>query len=397
MKVDPFIEAEKPQVTASQRTCGLLEVSKSAYYQRRNGVPSARAVTDAELLEQITAIHAESKGTYGAPRIHKELLHRHVACWQAQGDQAHAPGRPRGPVQEALAHDHRRRSRRRGGPGPDPAPLRAVRGDGPALRRRHHLHLDLGGLGLPGHGHRPGQPPGRGLGPGRSHAHRAGRRRPHHGLRQPGTRARASSFIRTGAVNTRAGTSPSWPGPTASCSRSGARANAGTTPWPRSSSPPSSASSSTRVMADEGRTSTRCLRVHRGLVQHPPAALDARLPQPRSIRSCPPQRRASGGMINTSNLSVEPDQSQRPGGACWPAARRVHPGECRTAALRGRANWADPPASAWLGAPGGVPLTIDRRPGVMILLFNWPQRLLELALRTLTPAVVRFAQGPSSM
>ena len=60
--------------------CGLLEVSKSAYYQRRNGVPSQREVADAELLEQISAIHTESKGTYGAPRIHKELLHRHVAC-----------------------------------------------------------------------------------------------------------------------------------------------------------------------------------------------------------------------------------------------------------------------------------------------------------------------------
>ena len=55
-----------------------------------------------------------------------------------------------------------------------------------------------------------------------------------------------------------------------------------------------------------------CLRVHRGLVQHPPAALDARLPQPRSIRSCPPQRRPSGGIINTSNLSVEPDQAHIP-------------------------------------------------------------------------------------
>ncbi len=37
-------------------------------------------MTDAELLAKITVIHAESKGTYGAPRIHKELLHRHVAC-----------------------------------------------------------------------------------------------------------------------------------------------------------------------------------------------------------------------------------------------------------------------------------------------------------------------------
>jgi transposase InsO family protein len=80
MKLDPFIEAEKIAGHGVQRTCALFEVSKSAYYQRRNGAPSQREITDAELLEQISAIHTESKGTYGAPRIHKELLHRHVPC-----------------------------------------------------------------------------------------------------------------------------------------------------------------------------------------------------------------------------------------------------------------------------------------------------------------------------
>ena len=80
MKLDPFIEAEKTAGHSVQKTCALFEVSKSAYYQRRNGAPSAREVSDAELLEKIKAIHAESKGTYGAPRVHKELLHRHVAA-----------------------------------------------------------------------------------------------------------------------------------------------------------------------------------------------------------------------------------------------------------------------------------------------------------------------------
>ena len=61
------------------KACALFKVSKSAYYERRNGVPSRRDVTDAELLEQISAIHNESNGTYGSPRVHKELLHRHVA------------------------------------------------------------------------------------------------------------------------------------------------------------------------------------------------------------------------------------------------------------------------------------------------------------------------------
>jgi transposase InsO family protein len=78
--MDPFIEAEKAAGHNVDKACDLLKVSKSAYYQRRKGVPSARQLSDAALLEQIIAIHKESKGTYGAPRIHKELLHRHVAC-----------------------------------------------------------------------------------------------------------------------------------------------------------------------------------------------------------------------------------------------------------------------------------------------------------------------------
>ena len=80
MKVDPFIEAEKVAGRNVAKACHLLEVSKSAYYERRNGVPSQRERTDAELLEHITAIHKESKGTYGSPRVHKELGHRHVHC-----------------------------------------------------------------------------------------------------------------------------------------------------------------------------------------------------------------------------------------------------------------------------------------------------------------------------
>jgi transposase InsO family protein len=80
MKVYPFVEAEKAAGHAVVKACDLLEVSRSAYYQSRNGTPSERELTDAELTEQITAIHKESKGTYGSPRIHKELGHRQVEC-----------------------------------------------------------------------------------------------------------------------------------------------------------------------------------------------------------------------------------------------------------------------------------------------------------------------------
>jgi len=80
VKVDPFIEAEEVAGHSVKHCCDMFEVSKSAYYERKKDVPSAREVTDAELLDTIIAIHTESKGTYGAPRVHQELLHRHVAC-----------------------------------------------------------------------------------------------------------------------------------------------------------------------------------------------------------------------------------------------------------------------------------------------------------------------------
>ena len=53
--------------------CRVLEVSTSGYYAWRNRELSARAVSDASLLKKIREIHARSRGTYGAPRIHAEL------------------------------------------------------------------------------------------------------------------------------------------------------------------------------------------------------------------------------------------------------------------------------------------------------------------------------------
>ena len=65
----PFIEAEKVCDHNVKRACELLEVSRAAYYAQRTDQPSARVREDAELTEQITDLHAESRGRYGAPRI----------------------------------------------------------------------------------------------------------------------------------------------------------------------------------------------------------------------------------------------------------------------------------------------------------------------------------------
>ena len=56
------------------RMCGVLDVSRSGYYAWRRRGQSVRARQDAELAERIRKIHEESRGTYGAPRVHAELL-----------------------------------------------------------------------------------------------------------------------------------------------------------------------------------------------------------------------------------------------------------------------------------------------------------------------------------
>jgi transposase InsO family protein len=73
--VYPFIEAEKAGRRNVSRACALLKVSRAAFYAHLAG-PSRRDRADAELTGQIRAVHDESKGRYGAPRIHAELRRR---------------------------------------------------------------------------------------------------------------------------------------------------------------------------------------------------------------------------------------------------------------------------------------------------------------------------------
>jgi putative transposase len=80
VKMDPFIEAEEAAAHSIKRCCELFEVSRAAYYQRRRDEPSARKISDAELTATITEIHSESNGSYGSPRVHRELCKREVRC-----------------------------------------------------------------------------------------------------------------------------------------------------------------------------------------------------------------------------------------------------------------------------------------------------------------------------
>lgn len=63
--------------------CRVLGVSTSGYYAWRVRDVSARARQDAELRALIIQIHQDSRGTYGAPRIHAELALEHdIHCSQ---------------------------------------------------------------------------------------------------------------------------------------------------------------------------------------------------------------------------------------------------------------------------------------------------------------------------
>jgi putative transposase len=51
----------------------VLGVSETGYHAWRDRPPSSHALTDAALLKRVRTVHASSRETYGAPRVHAEL------------------------------------------------------------------------------------------------------------------------------------------------------------------------------------------------------------------------------------------------------------------------------------------------------------------------------------
>lgn len=60
--------------------CQALQVSRSGYYAARYRPPSACRRRQAALTAQIRAVHTNSHESYGAPRVHAELLAQGVVC-----------------------------------------------------------------------------------------------------------------------------------------------------------------------------------------------------------------------------------------------------------------------------------------------------------------------------
>jgi putative transposase len=75
-----FIAAEKQAERAVTPACIALEVSPSAYYQWSKQEPCQRAQRDAALGDRIVVIHAESRSTYGSPRVHRQLQREGMCC-----------------------------------------------------------------------------------------------------------------------------------------------------------------------------------------------------------------------------------------------------------------------------------------------------------------------------
>ena len=77
MSVFGFIAKRKAEHSV-KTLCRVLGVSRSGFHAWECRPPSDRALADAWLSERIRAIHAESRQTYGARRVHAALRHRGV-------------------------------------------------------------------------------------------------------------------------------------------------------------------------------------------------------------------------------------------------------------------------------------------------------------------------------
>ena len=72
------MEVQRTDYTLDEM-CAVLAVSESGYRAwKQGGTPDRTRLTDAQLLALIRAIHETVKGTYGSPRMVRELRGRGV-------------------------------------------------------------------------------------------------------------------------------------------------------------------------------------------------------------------------------------------------------------------------------------------------------------------------------
>jgi putative transposase len=62
--------------------CRVMQVSRSGYADWQKRKPSPRSVEEQQLLSCIREEYHQSKGTYGSPRLHRELLKQDIRIGQ---------------------------------------------------------------------------------------------------------------------------------------------------------------------------------------------------------------------------------------------------------------------------------------------------------------------------
>ncbi len=63
---------------ALQALCEALGVSPSGFDAWKRGGGRQKCLSDAQLLTLMRAVHAETKGAYGSPRVYRELKDRGI-------------------------------------------------------------------------------------------------------------------------------------------------------------------------------------------------------------------------------------------------------------------------------------------------------------------------------
>ena len=74
-----FIDAHRAQWPVHVM-CRVLAVSRSGYHAWRGRPESPRRARRRQLLARVRAAHANSRGIYGSPRVHRQLRREGVAC-----------------------------------------------------------------------------------------------------------------------------------------------------------------------------------------------------------------------------------------------------------------------------------------------------------------------------
>jgi putative transposase len=124
-----YIDAHRGQLVEGRKLgvepiCAVLrdagvQIAPSTYYARQNHVPSARAVRDAELTEEIKQVHTENLGVYGARKVHAELRRKGQRVARCTVERLMRAGGLRGIPREKT----RKTTRSEGAESPRPADL----------------------------------------------------------------------------------------------------------------------------------------------------------------------------------------------------------------------------------------------------------------------------------